>query len=140
MCDSIEVLTQCTDSKGGLSPTRPHSWCETARKALLPAKCLCGRKVGDGAHLFICKKVNAGQIAAHDDRSEGDWSRTELLESLSDTNRGWDSLESGERKWTDMELRFDGKVVAVDFTVPNTITLKQHTSGLKYRLMRCAKP
>jgi hypothetical protein len=31
----------------------------------LPAKCLCGYKIGDGTHL-ICKKVNAGQIAAHD--------------------------------------------------------------------------
>ncbi len=32
----------------------------------LPAKCLCGHKVGDGTHLLVCKKVNAGQIAAHD--------------------------------------------------------------------------
>ncbi len=32
----------------------------------LPAKCLCGHKVGDGSHL-ICKKIIAGQIAAHDD-------------------------------------------------------------------------
>ena len=32
----------------------------------LPTKCLCGHKVGDGTHLLVCKKVNAGQIAAHD--------------------------------------------------------------------------
>ncbi len=32
----------------------------------LPAKCLCGHKVGDGTHLLVCKRVNAGQIAAHD--------------------------------------------------------------------------
>ncbi len=32
----------------------------------LPAMCLCGHKVGDGTHLLVCKKVNAGQIAAHD--------------------------------------------------------------------------
>jgi hypothetical protein len=32
----------------------------------LPTKCLCGHNVGDGTHLLVCKKVNAGQIAAHD--------------------------------------------------------------------------
>ena len=32
----------------------------------LPAKCLCGHSVGDGTHLLVCKKVNAGQITAHD--------------------------------------------------------------------------
>ena len=33
----------------------------------LPTKCLCGHKVGDGSHLLVCKRVNSGQIAAHDD-------------------------------------------------------------------------
>ena len=32
----------------------------------LMAKCLCGHNIGDGTHLLICKRVNAGQIAAHD--------------------------------------------------------------------------
>ncbi len=32
----------------------------------LPTKCLCGHTVGDGSHLLVCKRVNAGQIAAHD--------------------------------------------------------------------------
>ncbi len=34
----------------------------------LPAKCISGHKVGDETHLLglVCKKVNAGQIAAHD--------------------------------------------------------------------------
>ncbi len=32
----------------------------------LPAKCLCGHQVGDGTHLLVCKRVNAGQIVAHD--------------------------------------------------------------------------
>ena len=32
----------------------------------LPAKCLCGHNIGDGTHLLVCKRVNAGQIAAHD--------------------------------------------------------------------------
>ena len=37
-----------------------------------------------------------------------------------------------ERKQTDMEIRFNGKTVAVDYTVPNTLTLKQRTPGIKY--------
>ena len=32
----------------------------------LPAKCLCGHNIGDSTHLLVCKRVNAGQIAAHD--------------------------------------------------------------------------
>ena len=37
-----------------------------------------------------------------------------------------------ERKRTDMELNFDGRRVAVDYTVPNTLTVKQRTAGIKY--------
>ena len=37
-----------------------------------------------------------------------------------------------ERKRTDMELNFDGRRVAVDYTVPNTLTVKQRTAGNKY--------
>ncbi len=33
----------------------------------MPTKCLCGHTVGDGSHLLVCKRVNAGQIAAHND-------------------------------------------------------------------------
>ena len=33
----------------------------------LPSKCLCGHTMGDGSHLLVCKRVNAGQIAARDD-------------------------------------------------------------------------
>ncbi len=33
----------------------------------LPSKCLYGHTVGNGSHLLVCKRVNAGQIAAHDD-------------------------------------------------------------------------
>ena len=35
-------------------------------------------------------------------------------------------------KRTDMELNFDGRRVAVDYTVPNTLTVKQRTAGNKY--------
>jgi hypothetical protein len=33
---------------------------------------------------------------------------------------------------TCMELNFDGRRVAVDYTVPNTLTVKQRTAGNKY--------
>ena len=43
-------------------------------------------------------------------------------------------VKEEERKRTDMELWFDGRSVAVDYTlsVPNTLNLKQRTPGLKY--------
>ena len=41
-------------------------------------------------------------------------------------------MKEDERKRTDMELWFDGRSVAVDYTVPNTLNLKQRTPGLKY--------
>jgi hypothetical protein len=37
-----------------------------------------------------------------------------------------------ERKRTDMELNFDGRRAVVDYTVPNTLTVKQRTAGNKY--------
>ena len=37
-----------------------------------------------------------------------------------------------ERKRTDMELNLDGRKLAVDYTVPNTLTAKQRTVGNKY--------
>ena len=74
---------------------------------------------------LVCKKVNAGQIAAHDVavgmigaelNSHGVVVRYEQRANL-DRER--------ERKRTDMEIRFGGKTVAIDFTVPNTLNLKQ---------------
>ncbi len=41
------------------------------------------------------------------------------------------AIES-ERKRTDMEIWFDGRSVAIDYTVPNTLNLKQRTPGVKY--------
>ncbi len=42
-------------------------------------------------------------------------------------------MKEDERKRTDMELLwFDGRSVAVDYTVPSTLNLKQRTPGLKY--------
>ncbi len=77
----------------------------------LPAKCLCGHSVGDRTHLLVCKKVNAGQITAHDVavklNSYGVVVRYEQRASH-DKER--------ERKRTDMELNFDGRRVAVDYT------------------------
>ncbi len=37
-----------------------------------------------------------------------------------------------ERKRTDMEIRFDGKTVALDYTVSNTLNLKHRSPGFKY--------
>ncbi len=34
--------------------------------------------------------------------------------------------------WTYSSIWFDGRSVAVDYTVPNTLNLKQRTPGLKY--------
>jgi hypothetical protein len=55
------------------------------------------------------------------------------MEWWSDTSRGL--IELGGRiviKRTDLELSFDGKRAAVDFTVPNTLKLKQRTPGHVY--------
>ncbi len=37
-----------------------------------------------------------------------------------------------ERKRTDMEICFDGRSVANDYTVPNTLNLKHRSPGVKY--------
>ncbi len=88
----------------------------------LPAKCLCGHNVGDGTHLLVCKKVNAGQITAHDVavRMIG----AELLNSYGVVvkyEQRANHVTERERKRTDMELWFDGRSVAIDYTVPNTL-------------------
>ncbi len=98
----------------------------------LPAKCSCGHKVGDGTHLLVCKKVNAGHIAAHDVAVR--MIRAELNSYgvvVRYEQRANHAIES-ERKRTDMEIWFDGRSVAVDYTVPNTLNLKQRTPGVKY--------
>jgi hypothetical protein len=41
------------------------------------------------------------------------------------------AIES-ERKRTDMEIWVDGMSVAIDYTIPNTLNLKQRTPGFKY--------
>ncbi len=41
------------------------------------------------------------------------------------------AIES-ERKKNDMEIWFDGRSVAINYTVPNTLNLKQRTPGVKY--------
>ncbi len=48
-------------------------------------------------------------------------------------------MKEDERKRTDMELWFDGRSVAVDYTVPNTLNLKQRTPGLKYAPLEVQK-
>jgi hypothetical protein len=88
--------------------------------------------VGDGSHLLVCKRVNAGQIAAHDDAVRrigaelNDYGVVVRYEQRTDRVRG------KGRKRTDLELNYDGKRAAVDFTVPNTLKLKQRTPGHVY--------
>ncbi len=43
-----------------------------------------------------------------------------------------DRVRGKERKWTDLEISYDGKRAAVNFTVPNTLKLKQRTPGHVY--------
>ncbi len=53
-----------------------HNLAVTTNNTLLTQQC-GHRKVGDGTHLLVCKKVNAGQIAAHDVAVDQDgWSGT----------------------------------------------------------------
>ena len=97
----------------------------------LPSKCLCGHTVGDGSHLLVCKRVNAGQIAAHDDAVRRIGAELNSYGVVVRYEQRAD-IELGGRiviKRTDLELSFDGKRAAVDFTVPNTLKLKQRTPG-----------
>ncbi len=102
----------------------------------LPAKCLCGHSVGDGTHLevLVCKKVNAGQITAHDVAVRmigAELNSYGVVAAVRYEQRASHDKER-ERKRTDMELNFDGRRVAVDYTVPDTLTVKQRTAGIKY--------
>jgi hypothetical protein len=98
----------------------------------LPTKCLCGHNVGDGTHLLVCKKVNAGQIAAHDVAVRSIGAELNSYGVIVRYEQRATNVKEDERKRTDMELWFDGRSVAVDYTVPNTLNLKQRTPGLKY--------
>ena len=98
----------------------------------LPAKCLCGHSVGDGTHLLVCKKVNAGQITAHDVAVRMIGAELNSYGVVVRYEQRANHDKERERKRTDMELNFDGRRVAVDYTVPNTLTVKQRTAGNKY--------
>ena len=98
----------------------------------LPAKCLCGHSVGDGTHLLVCKKVNAGQITAHDVAVRMIGAELNSYGVVVRYEQRASHDKERERKRTDMELNFDGRRVAVDYTVPNTLTVKQRTAGNKY--------
>ena len=43
------------------------------------------------------------------------------------------AIEQERKHRTDMEICFDGRSVAIDYTVPNrTLTLKHRSPGVKY--------
>jgi len=98
----------------------------------LPAMCLCGQNVGDGTRLLVCKRANARQIAAHDVAVRMIGEELNLYGVVVRYEPRATQAKEKERKRTDMELWFDGRSVAVDYTVPNTLNLKQRTPGLKY--------
>jgi hypothetical protein len=91
----------------------------------LPAMCLCGHKIGDGTHLLVCKRVNAGQIAAHDIAVRMIGAELSSYGVVVNYEQSANHAKEGERKRTDMEIWFDGRSVAIDYTVPNTLNLKQ---------------
>jgi hypothetical protein len=105
----------------------------------LPAKCLCGQKVGDGTHLLVCKRVNAGQIAAHDVAVRLIGAELISYGGIVKYEQRATQVKEEERKKTDMELWFDGRSVAVDYTIPNTLNLKQRTPGFKYAPLKVQK-
>ncbi len=88
--------------------------------------------MGDGSHLLVCKRVNSGQIAAHDDAVRRIGAELNDYGVVVRYEQRADRVKGKERKRTDLELSFDGKRTAVDFTVPNTLKLKQRTPGLVY--------
>ena len=73
----------------------------------LPTKCLCGHKVGDGTHLLVCKKVNAGQIAAHDVAVRLIRAKLDSYGVIVRYEQRATNVKEDERKRTDMELWFD---------------------------------
>jgi hypothetical protein len=94
-----------------------------------PATCVCGHKVGDGTHLLVCKKVNAGQIAAHDVAVRMIGAELNSYGVVVKYEQRANHVKEEERKRTDMEIWFDGRSMALDYTVPNTLNLKQRTPG-----------
>ena len=84
------------------------------------------------AHLLVCKKVNAGQITAHDVAVRMIGAELNSYGVVVRYEQRANHDKERERRRTDMELNFDGRRVAVDYTVPNTLTVKQRTAGNKY--------
>ena len=73
---------------------------------------MCRHKVGDGTHLvLICKKVNAGQIAAHDVTVRMIGAELNSYKVVVRYEQRATLEKELERKRTDMEIRFDGKTV-----------------------------
>ncbi len=77
-------------------------------------------------------RVNAGQIAAHDAAVRMIGAELNSYGVVVRYEPRATHPNEKVRKRTDMELWFDGRSVAVDYTVPNTLILKQRTPGLKY--------
>ncbi len=103
----------------------------------LPTKCLCGHKVGDGTHLLVCKKVNAGQIAAHDVAVRLIGAKLDSYGVIVryDEQRAT-NVKEDERKRTDMHgaIWFDGRLVA------ETIPFRTHSTSSRELLVSNTHP
>ena len=96
------------------------------------------QRVGDGTHLLVCKKVNAGQIAAHDVAVRSIGAELDSYGVIVRYEQRATNVKECERKRTDMELWFDGRSVAVDYTVPNTLNPQAENSWSQIRTPRSA--
>ena len=82
--------------------TKAHG--ETAFQVLT-----CEHTVGDGSHLLVCKRVNAGQIAAHDDAVRRIGAELNSNGVVVRYEQRADRVRGKDRKRPDLELSYDGE-------------------------------
>jgi hypothetical protein len=69
VCDEMGIKAQSSlDNYSALHQRGSLYYFSLKLMEKLPAKCLCGHKVGDGTHLLVCKNWSTprADIAAHD--------------------------------------------------------------------------
>jgi hypothetical protein len=106
----------------------------------LPTKCLCGHTVGDGSHLLVCKRVNAGQIAAHDDAVRRIGAELNSYGVVVRYEQRADRVRGKDRKRTDLELSYDGEGSG-GFHSPQYLQVETTNSGQAMCMChtKCAK-
>ncbi len=83
---------------------------------------------------LVCQRRPAVQstVRAHDDAVRRIGAELNSYGVVVRYEQRADRVRGKDRKRSDLELSFDGKRTAVDFTVPNTLKLKQRTPGHVY--------